>query len=354
MQPLQLNPAKFCYALSALVISLSLAAPTEATVQMAAATVAVSQSAQSKLPIYVWRDKSKKLRSIVVTIHGATQQALSFDRLARKLAEKGYLVCSMDLRGHGRWHLHKSKKEDGYNVDYKESVKDLTKLVQVLQNKRPDLPIFCVGESCGAAVAVDAAKECPQIKGMILASVGTHPVLHRYQWVLPDTLKGLANLSHPMRIMRYVARYSSDDPRVSDEMNEDPLGRHTMSGKEILATGLFIRRTPEKAKKLSQDLPMLVIQGTDDNICSPTSVKSIVRKVPAFDKQLVFLKHCGHVLLGTKFIKPEVSKLVMDWLAHHSDMALAAKSPIALRRVADRSVSPQAIQVAQSKIEVTN
>src|SRR5271156_1213313 len=97
---LQSESAKVCRALSAAVLTLSFALPAQATVQMASATVAVSQS---KLPIYVWRDKSKKLRSIIVTIHGATQQALSFDRLARKLAEKGFLVCSMDMRGHGRW-----------------------------------------------------------------------------------------------------------------------------------------------------------------------------------------------------------------------------------------------------------
>ncbi|MGF1957766.1 hypothetical protein ACQUFE_18040, partial [Enterococcus casseliflavus] len=67
----------------------------------------------------------------------------------------------------------------------------------------------------------------------------------------------------------------------------------------------------------------------EDNICSPTSVKDIIRRVPSIDKQLVFLKNCGHVLLGTSFIKPEVSKLVMDWLSRHTDIALAARGKLA-------------------------
>jgi alpha-beta hydrolase superfamily lysophospholipase len=310
---------------------------------------ASSDAVQSKLPLYEWHDsdaeaQSAGKQSIVVTVHGATQEACCFDKLARNLAKQGFLVCSMDLRGHGLWHFRKGaaarakKSPEGFNCDYKQSVVDLEHLLDTLRASHPGAPIFCIGESAGAGVIVKAGIERPDaIKGMVLASAGTHPVMHKLSVVFPDLLKGFKNIAHPLEIKRYITRYSSDDPRVTKEMNEDPLGRHTMSGRELLATSIFIRDTASRAKELPSNIPLLVLQGTEDQVCSPTSVRAIVGKHPGFDKQLVFLKNCGHVLLGTSFIKPQVNKLVVDWLKQHRDTALAAKSvgPLALNTASE-------------------
>jgi acylglycerol lipase len=309
---------------------------------------ASSDAVQSKLPLYEWHDSdsSSETQSIVVTVHGATQEACCFDKLARNLAKQGFLVCSMDLRGHGLWHFRKGetaraeKSPEGFNCDYKQSVVDLEHLLDTLRATHPGAPIFCIGESAGAGVIVKASIERPDaIKGMVLASAGTHPVMHKLSVVVPDFLKGFKNLAHPLEIKRYITRYSSDDPRVTKEMNEDPLGRHTMSGRELLATSIFIRDTASRAKELSANIPLLVLQGTEDQVCSATSVRAIFRKHPGLDKQLVFLRNCGHVILGTSFIKPQVNKLVIDWLNKHKETALAAKGkgpgPLALNTAGD-------------------
>lgn len=296
---------------------------------------ASSDAAKAKLPLYEWHDsENAATQSIVVTVHGATQEATCFDKLARNLAKQGFLVCSMDLRGHGLWHFGRRGQNkpdgthpEGFTVDYKQSVVDLEHLLDTLRATHPGAPIFCIGESAGAGVIVKAGIERPSaIKGMVLSSAGTHPVLHKLDWVIPDVLKGFKNFAHPLEIKRYITRYSSDDPRVSKEMNDDPLGRHTMSGKELIATSFFIRDTASRAKELPPDMPLLVLQGTEDHVCSPTSVRAIVRKSRGFDKQLVFIRNCGHVLLGTSFIKPQVNNLVIDWLKRHKDTALTAES----------------------------
>ena len=291
-----------------------------------------ADSANAKLPLYEWSDSSKRIKAVVVTVHGATQEAGCFETLAKMLAVKGFLVCSMDLRGHGQWHYKPDNQLTGYTVDYKQSVLDAEHLFDVLHKNHPDLPLYAVGESCGAAVLVNAVSEHPAaLKGLVLASVGTHPRHFKPDWVLPDFVKGIKNLSRQMGVTRYIKRYSSDDPRITHEMVEDPLSRRTLSGKEMIATGLFIHTTPEKVKKLPETLPLLMIQGTEDNICSPTSVNQIVKHKPGIDKELVFLRNCGHVLLGTSFIKPHVSKLVVGWLVKHSDTAVAENSgPVAL------------------------
>ncbi len=286
-----------------------------------------ADSANSKLPLYEWSDSSKQPKAIVITVHGATQEAGCFEVLAKQLALQGFLVCSVDLRGHGQWHYRPDTYKTGYTVDYKQSALDIEHLFDVLGNDHPDLPIYAVGESCGAAVLVTAISDRPAaVKGLILASVGTHPRHFKPDWVLPDIVKGFKNLSRPMQVTRYIKRYSSEDERITKEMVDDPLSRRTLSGKEMIATGLFIHSTPERVKKLPEDLPLLMLQGTDDNICSPTSVKQIVKHKPGIDKELVFLRSCGHVLLGTSFIKPHVSKIVVGWLIKHTDTSIAEKN----------------------------
>ena len=302
-----------------------------------------ADAANSKLPLYEWSDSAKPVKAVVVTVHGATQEAGCFEVLAKQLALQGFLVCSVDLRGHGQWHYKPDKNMTGYTVDYKQSALDVEHLFDVLHKNHPDLPIYAVGESCGAAVLVSAVSEHPSaLKGLVLASVGTHPRHFKPDWVLPDIVKGFKNLSRPMQVTRYIKRYSSDDQRITKEMVDDPLSRRTLSGKEMIATGLFIHTTPERVKKLPEDLPLLMIQGTEDNICSPTSVRQIVKHKPGIDKELVFLRNCGHVLLGTSYVKPHVSKLVVGWLVKHTDTAVADAGPVALNKqpATDNSAPP--------------
>jgi len=305
-----------------------------------------------ELPIYEWSDANRHLNGIVVTIHGATQQASSFDTLARQLAGQGFLVCSVDLRGHGKWHYKPHQFIGGYTVDYKQSSFDLERLFAVLKKDHPDLPIYAIGESCGAAVLVSTAARNPDLcKGIILASVGTHPRHFNPDFIFADAVTIAKHFGRPLLVSKYIKKYSSDDPRIPQEMLADPLSRRTMSVKELIATVLFIHTTPDNMKKLPQDLPLLMLQGTEDNVCSPTSVKQIVRHKAGEDKQLIFMQDCGHVLLGTKFIKPQVSKIVIGWLTKHKDMVIAENAgPVASRETVHSPVATVSPDMSAEKI----
>jgi len=309
-------------------------------------------AANCQLPIYEWSDTSRHLNGIVVTIHGATQQASSFDTLARQLVGQGFLVCSVDLRGHGKWHFKPHQFIGGYTVDYKQSSFDLERLFAVLKKDHPDLPIYAIGESCGAAVLVSTAARNPDLcKGIILASVGTHPRHFNPDFIFADAVNIAKHCGRPLLVSKYIKEYSSDDPRIPQEMLSDPLSRRTMSVKELIATVLFIHTTPDNMKKLPVDLPLLMLQGTEDNVCSPTSVKQIVRKKAGEDKQLIFMQDCGHVLLGTKFIKPQVSKIVIGWLTKHKDMVIAENAgPVASREAVQNPVSILSPNMSAEKI----
>lgn len=324
-------PSRFRTFKTFLAAATVLAAIASTAFSAALASVICTEDSQdatnSELPLYEWSDSSRHLNGIVVTVHGATQQASSFDTLARQLTAHGFLVCSVDLRGHGKWHFMPRKFVGGYNCDYKQSCVDLEHLLQVLQKDHPDLPVYAIGESCGAAVIVSTAAKSPSLlKGMVLSSVGTHPRHINPDFILSDAISVLKHCGRPLMVSKYIKRYSSDDERVPQEMLSDPMARRSMSLKELIATALFIHTTPDNVRKLPEDMPLLMLQGTEDNVCSPTSVKQIVRHKAGDDKQLVYMQDCGHVLLGTKFIKPQVSKIVIGWLTKHKDMVIAQNS----------------------------
>lgn len=271
------------------------------------------------IPIREWYDPTVTQRALVVLVHGTTQHSGSFDKFAKYLAPHGFHIVSMDMRGHGRW-FHENM-EGGKEADYKTSSSDLVAVVEQLRVAYPNLPLYCIGESVGAAVTVRAiANARPSlINGMILVSPGTRPCHYQFGMVLHDFARGIVALDKQLDATRYITRYSSDDERVTQEMVSDPLSRTTLSGKEILRTRFFISTTPNNAKRIPETVSMLVVQGADDRIVQPESVKEILDRSPSISKKMVTLPF-GHVLLGTSFLKPQVLQSVTSWLVEQSDI----------------------------------
>ncbi len=271
-------------------------------------------------------------KGVVITVHGTTQHSGSFETLAKHLVANGFIVVSVDLRGHGaRYHLPKPGSNTAIErrVDYSRSAEDLIAIFKQARRKYHGLPLFCIGESVGAGVATRAAGSSPGLlDGMILCSAGTRPCVFNPFMVANDFVKGIWRLDHLMDVSRYIDRYSADDKRVSNEMISDPLSRIRLTPREILQTAFFIRRTPESAKKIDPSLPVLIVQGELDHIVGSHQVNAILKNLPSLDKKIVLLPKCGHVLLGTSYLKPVVLDSVTDWL---TEEALKKSAPIALR-----------------------
>lgn len=260
----------------------------------------------------------KKSRGIVVTVHGTTQHAGSFQWLAEHLVDKGFTVLSCDLRGHGL-RYHGGSDEQSMKVDrvvnYERSADDLVATFKQIKSDYPGVPIYCIGESVGAGVVTRAAGSSKGlIDGMILCSAGTRPCVFNPILTVTDFFKYIWRLDHPMDVARYIDHYSADDKRISNEMIADPLSRVKLTPREILRTAWFIRRTPAAAKHVDPNIPVLIVQGEIDHIVGHHSIKSILKNLPSTNKKIVELPKCGHVLLGTSFLKPEVVESVTAWL----------------------------------------
>lgn len=272
------------------------------------------------LKVRVWSQENKAPRGIVIAVHGTTQHAASLARMAESLSECGFQVLAFDLRGHGARFHGAASDESSCVVNYRSSADDLIALCRAVRSENRGIPVFCLGESVGSAVVIRAAsRDAHLCDGIILCAAGTRPRFYNPLMVIPDFCKGIVRLDHPMDVTRYITRYSSDDERVCREMIGDPLSRVTLTPREILRTAGFIHSAQKNARHIPETISLLIIQGEIDGIVSRGSVESMFKKLKSRDKQLLVFEDCGHVLLGTTFIKAPVLDSLKTWLIKRSD-----------------------------------
>jgi len=295
---------------------------------------------KSGIPVVQWTNPDMQPKAVIVALHGATQQAGSFDVLAKHLADQGFAVVGLDLRGHGRWYFGPFQKLGGKTISYTQSVKDLQALCGELRNQYPGLPLFCIGESTGGGVAMHAVgQEKNLFDGLVLASAGTRTNIFDWKLIIPDLCKGLTNLDKQIDGSPYILKYASEDKRIVNEMVADPLSRSFLSGKEIIKTLFFINSMQGAARKLPQDLPVLLLQGGKDHIVSPATAEALLRNIGSDDKRMVVFQESGHVMLGTSYIKEPIMNLVTKWLNDETN-AVNVKMEMAKNPITPNHVDP--------------
>ena len=307
-------------------------------------------ASNSGIPVVQWTNPDMPLKAVIVALHGATQQSGSFDVLAKHLAQEGYAVVGLDLRGHGRWYFGPFQKLGGKTIDYNQSVKDLKALANQLRKQHPSVPLFCIGESTGAGVAMHAAAEQKDLfDGLIMASAGTRTNIFNLKLIVPDLVRGLSNLDKQIDGSPYILKYASEDKRIVKEMVADPLSRSFLSGKEIIKTLFFINSMQGVSRKLPEQLPVLLLQGGKDHIVSPATADALMRNISSDDKRMVVFPDSGHVMLGTSYIKEPIMQLVTKWLNDETSVVTVkmemAKNPVVPNHVDEphKALAPTAM-----------
>lgn len=286
------------------------------------ATAAVFKNEKPKLsqltgvPMYEWKDDTvEKPKGIVVAVHGFAQDSGAMSSIAETFARQGYLVVTPDLRGHGRWQENGASMEENLS----ESCDDLSRILALLHKQYKKTNIYCLGESTGSGVVMNAvAKQSDGVRGIILCAAGSQPNFHNPAVMGSKFIKGMATLVTQVDIRPYLHNYLSDDNRIAEEMINDPLAKKSQSALQLIGTMSFIKDMPLRAAKLPASIPVLVLQGTADQIVLPASAEPVYEAVKSKDKQFVPVRGSGHILVGTSFIKPQVMRAIEEWLAKHN------------------------------------
>ena len=209
---------------------------------------------------------------MIVALHGFNDYRAAFAEFGRYAAARGMLVEAYDQPGFG------ARPIVAAGPAREALVAALDEAIRRVRRRHPGVPVFVLGESMGAAVAMAAlarADGAADVDGLILAA----PAVWNGQ-DLPGSyrtaLRILATLVPPLRVNgRNLNLRASDNIEMLRALGRDPLYLRDTADRgiaglvELMGEGAGRRRH-------GSSLPMLVLLGARDQIVKPQAARRFV------------------------------------------------------------------------------
>ena len=245
--------------------------------------------------------------AVVVLAHGAGEHSGRYEHVAARLVDAGYAVYALDHRGHGRSEGPRALIE---RVDL--AVADLDQLVVLAVAAHPGAPVFLLGHSMGAMIALRyTAVHQDRLAGLILS--GALAALESVPPALRLIGRLLSAIAPRTPLIAIDPSLVSRDPAVVDAYRNDPLVCH---GKLPARTAAEIADTvaalPATVGVIT--VPTLILYGTADRLCPPHGSVMIGERVGSADRTIKAYEGLFHEI----FNEPERDAVlddVCDWLS---------------------------------------
>ncbi|MCF7985606.1 MAG: lysophospholipase [Thiohalocapsa sp.] len=247
---------------------------------------------------------------VVLALHGFNDYAAAFERLARHLAAEGIKTYALDQRGFGASALRRRWHGSERLID------DARMMAALLRERHPRARIYLVGDSMGAAVAINvlaapgadagsgrrAGMAVPEtsrtrahVDGAVLIApaVWSRDTMPGPQRVLLDAL---ARLAPGMRLTGDgVAIHPTDNLAMLRAMSADPLIIKSTRVDALYGVTNLMDRAMDASARLSG--PVLLLYGERDDIIPKTAFCRLLRRLPDRpDMRLVLYRHGWHML----------------------------------------------------------
>jgi alpha-beta hydrolase superfamily lysophospholipase len=264
-------------------------------------------------------DAGAASRAVVVAVHGLSGAALDYEPLGRHFALHGVTTFAPELRGQGN-DPRPRRRGDLQSLD--EWFADLQAFLLLVRKRHPSAPLFCYGESMGAALltrffARDGARR--DVAGLILAS----PVIalpRRPALWQRAVFQSLLTVAPRLRInVRKLARSKKDGTvrivtrdeahRQWFETTSHKLDRFTLRFFRCLL-GL-IEGCGAAAERLQ--LPVLVLYAANDLFIPPARVEHFFSRLASRDKECFFFPESYNLLLHD-LDQAQVLERIEGWL----------------------------------------
>ena len=210
---------------------------------------------QVSLPVRHWSAKDGQATAILIALHGFNDYSLAFAHPASWWAEAGLTVYAYDQRGFGQ------APHIGLWSSTRTMTEDLDDALSVIGRRHPDVPIYLLGSSMGAAVILSALgdRQTKAARSRIAGVVLVGPAV----WG-PTTMNPL---------YRYMLW----------------MGAHTMPANHLTGEGLRI--------KPSDNVPMLRALGRDPLVIKSTRVDTLYGLVQLMGTALENAPHVAYPVL---------------------------------------------------------
>jgi alpha-beta hydrolase superfamily lysophospholipase len=233
-----------------------------------------------------------KPKAVVVFVHGLGDHLGRYASFAKFLIANGYGVCLYDQRGHGR-----STGRRMHCRSFGDYLKDLSQVIELVQDIRPNAPLFLAGHSFGGQVAINfVTKYSKGLRGVVALSPNIEPLVAIPGWKKKFALK----LSAVIPIVKFKSwvdpKDFSHDLQVVERAKADPLMHWHVTarlGAEILKNLDGIKMQAFQVK-----IPALFMHGGDDKITSIEATRKFYHHLLVQNKDLKTYPGMYHELLN--------------------------------------------------------
>jgi acylglycerol lipase len=241
---------------------------------------------------------------VLVVAHGFAEHSGRYDALAAWFAARGVAVHALDQEGHGR-----SVGPRGHIASFDDLLDDLEAFLRLVQREHPDATPILLGHSMGGLlVATLLCERRPAISAAVTSSAAL---------ALPTGFSRMRRTG--VRLLRRVMpRLSlasgldpnglSRDPEVVRRYVEDPLVFRRMTASFAAELLDAMERTAQSPQEVA--LPMLVMHGEDDPICSAAGSRAFFQRVRGTGSVLRTYPKLRHEI----FNEPEQEDVFQDTL----------------------------------------
>ncbi|HSP00039.1 MAG TPA: lysophospholipase [Thioalkalivibrio sp.] len=269
-----------------------------------------------RLPLHRW-EPEVVARGVVLGLHGFGDHGGSFAALAGPLNEAGYEVYAYDQRGFG------ATERPGIWSTSERLSGDVAVMTELLRERHGELPLYLIGKSMGAAVALTALArvDAPEVDGLVLIApaVWARQTMPWYQrlglWMLLRVAPGLqlsGDAAHDLGIR------PTDDPEVMRALSLDPLTLKRSRVDAVHGLTELMGEALEASARLRG--PTLILYGDNDQVIPARPLcEMLIRLPPARETgwRLVLYPNGYHML--TRYTgAARTYGDVAAWLSDHS------------------------------------
>jgi acylglycerol lipase len=250
-----------------------------------------------------------RTKGVVVIVHGLGEHSGRYTNIIERMKGKGISFYALDLRGHGR-----SEGKRGHVKSFLDYVHDLKLFVNKVKKKNEDVPLFLLGHSMGASIAIRFVLTFQnEIAGLILSAPSLVPVMEIPGWRI--TFASILSAFMPSCNLASVVNVpdlSHDEEVVQSYLSDELV--HNRNSARLLAE--FIKNNQsclERADELR--LPLLVLHGEEDRISSSKGAVYMVDRAQSKDKTLEIFPGLFHEIMNEeKLAREKVLQVISKWI----------------------------------------
>jgi alpha-beta hydrolase superfamily lysophospholipase len=221
---------------------------------------------------HVW--SSGKPKAVVELVHGIGEYATRYEPLAQALVDAGYAVYGIDYRGHGATGVEQyggdlSKLGRPGPGGIRAAIRGILTLRDIAHEEHPTVPVVLLAHSMGSLFAQRILNQpggADAYDIVILSGTAYRTLRHMNSGDLAKRHRPPGGNGH---------EWLSRDPAVAESFHDDPLTFDAKVAKLFgIVDGLRLLGRP---RKLSRDIPLYIMIGSEDPLGGPRSVELLAK-----------------------------------------------------------------------------